>query len=236
MSQSRYVATIRRTRREVLRGSVVASLGLVVAACRAKSTPHSSAANAPSSSAPGSSGGLATSVPGTSTDPGPSTTPAATGPSFDIAQQLKVALTYVPAENQRVKNPYVAVWIEDAQGMLVRTIGISIQTGRGLQYVQHLKRWFRNDAKRVDAGGEDNVETISSPTRTPGAYDFVWDGRDSLGQLVAEGSYKLLIETAREHGPYSVLEMPLTLDGKTFTATAADSGEIQRVTIELVAA
>ncbi len=95
----------------------------------------------------------------------------------------------------RVHNPYVAVFIEDSAGSLVRTIDLSIETGRGLRYVHEMQRWYRSAN-----GGNELVDTISSATRIPGTYHVVWDGRNEAKALAPKGEYYVCIEAAREAG------------------------------------
>lgn len=262
MRGSRYWQTTKRTRRQVLWGATTAAFSGVIAACSGSDsstlTRSSTAATAGSSAAPTSA--AATAPPATvavtapaataaSTAPSstapPSTSPvptevaetapaAATGGNFVAGQQLDVAFTYVAAStSRRVHNPYIAVWVEDADGTMVRTVGISVLLGKGLKWLRDLRQWYRADQGRIDAGGADTLETISSPTRQPGAWEFSWDGSNDVGQPVPLGSYKLFIEAAMEKGPYDLIEYDLVLDGKPFSAQPPASGQLQGVSVVL---
>jgi hypothetical protein len=155
--------------------------------------------------------------------------------TFDAGHELVVSFSYAAAGGGfGVKNPYIAVFVTDDAGALVRTIDLSIQlSGKGLRYINELRYWYSLDQDRLAGGGQDLVETISSPTRLPGSYKVAWDGRDERKALVPLGAYVLCIEASREHGPYELITQPIVLDGKTFSDRPADSGELQRVALEL---
>jgi hypothetical protein len=138
-----------------------------------------------------------------------------------------------PGGGGRVNNPYVAVWIENAESLPVRTISLNYQIGRGDRWLNELQRWFRNEQTRVSKGGSSNIETISSATRVPGAYKVVWDGMDDAKKPVAQGDYFLCVESAREHGPYNLVREPITIGTQPFNKAIADKGELQKVTVEL---
>ena len=164
----------------------------------------------------------------------PSAKPAvnSTGPSFNEALELLVSFTFATTQS-RVRNPYVAIWLEDASGQTVRTIDLSIQLGKGLEYVQHLTRWNTADQSRISKGGKDTIETISSATRVPGSYDVTWNGRNDANTLVPQGNYVLNIEGAREHGPYEIVRQEIAIGGHPFEEKLSSNGELQNVVVKL---
>ena len=132
-----------------------------------------------------------------------------------------------------MKNPYIAVWIEDAKDNLVRTVDLSFENGRGIRWLNELRRWYRADSARITSGGRDLIDTISSPTRTAGSYRFSWDGKNTDKALVPHGDYFVCIEAARERGPYQLIREPITVGSGTFSKTLPDYGELQKATVEL---
>ncbi len=133
----------------------------------------------------------------------------------------------------RVRNPFVAVWVEDSAGAMVRTIDLSIQLDRGQRWWPDLKRWWNADQARIAAGGADVIGTISSATKIPGTHQVAWDGRTQDGSIARQGEYVVLIEGAREHGPYSLVRQPVTIGSSAFSTTPANNGELTSVRIEL---
>jgi hypothetical protein len=185
----------------------------------------------------------AASVPAVSVTSAPPTavTPKvalASGPAFDLTKELLVNFTFVGTGGGVIRNPFVAVWIEDAAGQMVRTVNLNFQkanNGNGLRWIPDLKRWYRSEQARLGSGGADVLEQISSATRIPGAYSVAWDGRDQAGEPVKQGAYNLFVEAAREDGPYQFVTAALTVGSSPFVKDIADNGELQKVSARLKA-
>jgi hypothetical protein len=160
--------------------------------------------------------------------PGSGSTPEIVGVA---GQQVRISFNYVASGGGRIHNPYVAVWVEDGNKAVVRTIALSIQSGKGLKWLRDLKQWYRVDRDRQAAGGADIVATVSSATRPPGLFEFVWDGLDDAGRPAAAGAYTLFIEAAREKGPYNIIQHNLMLDGAAATANLEPAGDLQDVSV-----
>ena len=162
------------------------------------------------------------------------TAPAAGGAPFPSGGQLTVRFSFTPsAAGGRVNNPYVAVWIEDASGALVRTVSLWYKAAES-KYVQELRRWYTVDRARIAKGGTDTMRTISGATRVAGAYSVTWDGKNDAGALVAQGEYFICIEAAREHGPYELIREPITIGAKAFERQLTDNGELTAASVALV--
>lgn len=229
-----------QTRRAFLRGSLGATvLALLptaaVQALTKKNTP-TTAAKATTKSRPNTTAKSAkttVTAPAT-TNPSAATTKSKVGgATFNSAKELTVAFTYASdTSGFGFHNPFIAVYIEDGDGNLVRTINLSIQKAKS-RYWPELRSWWRMDQTRISAGGIDDIETISSPTRVPGKYNVIWDGRNEKKQPVVLGEYYLNIEAAMEHGPYDVIREPITISDTTFTKKIADSGSLQGVSVGL---
>lgn len=162
------------------------------------------------------------------------TTEAPPTDPFPAGAQLQVSFTYTAADGGgRVRNPYIAVWVEDASGGLVQTLSLWFKSNES-KYLNSLKRWYNAESTLLDEGGTDNLDAIASATRTPGSYQVVWDGTDVDGNVVSKGNYVLCIESAREHGPYQIATGPLTIGAADFTTTLADSGELSAMVVTFV--
>jgi thiamine biosynthesis lipoprotein ApbE len=129
----------------------------------------------------------------------------------------------------RYHRPYVAIWLEDAEGNSIRTLTLLMKLGKGGKWLPDLKQWFRADKKRRTAGGADVLPTISAATRNPGSYSVVWDGKDDAGAAVKAGKFTLFVETAREHGPYQILKKEISVGGSAFEEKAEGNEEIKEV-------
>jgi thiamine biosynthesis lipoprotein len=165
----------------------------------------------------------------------PAARPAASSraPKWDDRFELAVDLDVAPQEGFRTHRPYFAVWVEDTAGRPVRTLSLSVNTsGRGPRYIHELRRWFTMARDEQDAGGPDLVATVSSATRLPGRYSVTWDGRDDRGNVVDQGTYRVFIEAAREHGTYQLMQQDLTLAAKPVAADLPGNEEIGRARVE----
>lgn len=110
-------------------------------------------------------------------------------------QEVTVAVTLTRQTTGRwIHRPYVAVWIEDAEGKAVRTLAV---WGPNQKYLKHLSDWWRLNRKN-DA----LIESVTKATRAPGKYRLVWDGTDDKGNTVSAGMYSVHIEVHREHGKH----------------------------------
>ena len=159
--------------------------------------------------------------------------PRVAAPKWDDRFELAVDLEIAAQQGYRYHRPYVAVWVEDANGKPVRTLSVWVNTsGRGPRYIRELRRWFSMERDQEDAGGPDLITTVSSATRLPGQYTVTWNGRDDRGGVVDQGAYRVVIEAAREHGSYQLMQQDLTLGAKPVAADLGSNEEIGRARVE----
>jgi thiamine biosynthesis lipoprotein len=154
-------------------------------------------------------------------------------PTWDDRFELAVDLEIAAQEGFRYHRPYVAVWLEDGAGKAVRTLTLWVNTtGRGPRYIRELRRWFLGERDQEIAGGPDLVSTVSGATRLPGRYTVTWDGRDQAGKPVEQGTYRLFIEAAREHGTYQLMQQDLSLGTKPVAVDLPGNVEIKGARVE----
>ncbi len=145
---------------------------------------------------------------------------------------LAVAFTYTMAAGGKQLNPYVAVWVEDTNGVMLRTLGLYYhQSSKGTRWLDDLRDWWRVDQDRIASGGNDIAQVISSATRSPGEYSLVWDGLDDNGAPVSADDVVICIESARERGSYSLICEPITRSAVTGAVTLPDNEELSNATI-----
>jgi hypothetical protein len=150
---------------------------------------------------------------------------------WDAKMELEVAFEINNPGGFRYNRPYIAVWLENAAGKPVRTLGLWYQTGRGERWLEHLTRWFDAEASRKSTDGGDLTVTISGPTREPGKYKLVWDGKNDKKALVDQGEYFICIESAREHGPYQLIRERLEVAAAPFNKALTGNDEIKGVSV-----
>lgn len=157
------------------------------------------------------------------------TTTTATIAAGHVTGELAVSFSFVPDTSgaRGVENPYIAVWVEDLDGNLVRTISLWYeQSGRGDRWLSDLAQWYSASDRASDV-------TMSGATRVAGDYTVAWDGTGPDGEPVAQGDYVLFVEAAREHGPYEITSQQITIGGDAFTVALADDGELVNVSASL---
>lgn len=136
--------------------------------------------------------------------------------SWPANYQLSVDISLKTPDGFRAKRPYVAVWVEDADHRVIRTITV---WGTG-KYQPDLTKWWR-----AIGGSRQTASAVSRATRYPGAYTVTWDGRDQRGQPVPQGDYTLCVEINREHGHHVSESTTITCGGEATTAELRDTAE-----------
>ncbi len=128
----------------------------------------------------------------------------------------------------------MAVWVEDKDGKSVRTLSLWVSMGGAgpFQWLPDLKRWYASDHERKRYDKKELLFTIARPTRQPGKYKVIWDGKDDHNKLLPAGEYTISIEAAREHGTYQNIRKQVTLSDKPFTEELKGNVEIRSASIE----
>jgi len=136
--------------------------------------------------------------------------------------KLDISFEIAAPAGFRYRPPYVAVWVENAQGLALRNLALWFEQSRS-RYLNELVRW---------AGENNSVpQAVSGPTRLPGRYTLSWDGKDERGNLMAQGDYYVCIEMAREHGPYELFREKLSLGQSPQNHSYPEGGELKAVTL-----
>jgi thiamine biosynthesis lipoprotein ApbE len=151
--------------------------------------------------------------------------PSAAGGTWPEEFRLSVGLSLKAAESQgrRVKRPYVAVWVEDAEHHLVRTLTVWGREGR---YLPDLTKWWR-----AVGGNPRSAAAVTRATRSPGDYTVAWDGRNDQGERVPQGDYTIVVEINREHGHHVWESATVACGGAAATAELRDTAESDPSTI-----
>ncbi len=163
-----------------------------------------------------------TTIDGTTTvvDGSAATTTAESGAVFPVGAEVVVDFTYEASGSGRILNPYIAVWVEDTSGNVVKTVSLWYeQSSKGAKYLEHLQRWSGATGESFDA-------SVSGATRVAGSYRVAWDGTDDDGNPVAQGDYLLNIEASREHGPYELISESIIVSDAGFSIELTPNGEL----------
>ncbi len=140
-------------------------------------------------------------------------------PGFEVS--INVTLKS-PDGGRGFRRPYVAIWAENANGHTVKTIALWVSKPR---WIRDLDHWYHSNQ-------DTNWNAVARATRAPGKYRVVWDGLDDNGKAVPSGSYKIFVESNREHGNYALENATIECGSKKSSATTRDNSEFEAVSIE----
>jgi FAD:protein FMN transferase len=122
----------------------------------------------------------------------------------------------------RSRRPYVAVWVEDPKGHVVRSIAVWANKWK---HLPELNTWFEHN------GGSENLFQMARATRGEGHYSLVWNGLDDQGKPVPPGPYRIWVETNREHGNHYQESVVIDCSGKPAVAALRETPEFEAVKI-----
>lgn len=166
--------------------------------------------------------------PATSAAQATTATTATTATAASAPVALTVSFSYAAtATFGRVRNPYIAAWIEDDTKSLAALISVWYST-REAKYLRELTEF----AAVVANVTTEQADAVSGPTREAGAYELQWNGLGLDGKPLT-GAYTLWIEAAREHGPHSVMSGPVVL-GKSGSSSLTGNGELSDAQVTVV--
>ncbi|MES2183855.1 MAG: DUF2271 domain-containing protein [Pseudomonadota bacterium] len=159
----------------------------------------------------------------------------ATAPAFaaGLAVNIEVPRLSV-AEYHR---PYVAAWIERADQGVASTLAVwyDVRTkanaeGEGTKWLKDLRQWWRRTGRELQVP----IDGVTGATRPAGKHQLSFaEGSAPLAKL-APGSYKLVVEAARESGGREVVSFPFTWPvQKAEQQQQQGSSELGAVALEL---
>ncbi len=140
-------------------------------------------------------------------------------PQKKIAAQTPgtMTFTFTEPENGHTKN-VLAVWVEDNSGNFIKTR--MRYWGNGTN--DHLPTWKTNSSQNiVDASTGATLTSSTNPTAF-GVKTVVWDGKDINGAIVADGDYKIYVESSWNN-PEPSYNHHSTIVSYTFTKGAAST-------------
>jgi hypothetical protein len=102
---------------------------------------------------------------------------------------LSVSFTTGTANGEYAPRNVVAVWIEDNSGKFIKTLLVNAQ-----KRMKYLTNWLNNNS----TGNKTDAITGATST-TFGTLICSWNGVDTSGTLVSDGTYKLCMELADDN-------------------------------------
>ena len=114
---------------------------------------------------------------------GPGALPASAAATEGAA---KFTVTLVPEKGPFAPRHYLAIWVTDAEGKLVRTLKACAKPKR---VPVCLRTWAA--VKDLDAISGATILTYAAPNNP---VEVEWDGRDARGEVAPDGEYRIRVE------------------------------------------
>ncbi|RDI27311.1 DUF2271 domain-containing protein [Pseudacidovorax intermedius] len=134
--------------------------------------------------------------------------------------------------------PYVAAWIERPDNTVATTLAVwyDVRTrannpeGEGTKWLKDLRQWWRRTGRELSVP----IDGVTGATKPAGRHALAFtEGTKPLGQL-APGSYRLVVEAAREVGGREVVTVPFQWPpAKAEQAGAAGKEELGEIKLDL---
>ena len=121
--------------------------------------------------------------------------------------------------------PFVAIWIEDTAGKVVRNVSLWAPM-REQKYIPEMTTWFRKINENWDL-----IASLSRATRAPGTYTINWDGLNDAGKPVPQGDYVINVEINREHGSHTSQKVAIKAGAEAATVDLKATSESLASTI-----
>jgi hypothetical protein len=142
-----------------------------------------------------------------------------------IAADLSVKFELPQLNVAEYHKPYVAMWIEKADGAVASTLAVLYDVKKkdkgGEKWVKDLRTWWRKAGRDTALP----IDGVSGATRSAGVQTMSFGpARTGIDKLPA-GDYKLVIEAARESGGRELVRVPFTLPAKGKVAASANGKE-----------
>lgn len=132
--------------------------------------------------------------------------------------KLEIAVEY-NRQAGRGSNQY-AVWIEDNQGNLVKTLYVTRFTAEGGYKMRPtcMPVWVeKSGATSMD---KSEIDGFSGATPQSGTQVYTWDGTDKKGQSVSRGEYTFVVEATYMGENIVTFKNQFTVGGAEATITA----------------
>ncbi|MED5547111.1 MAG: DUF2271 domain-containing protein [Pseudomonadota bacterium] len=142
------------------------------------------------------------------------TAAAFTLPAGVQAQSGAVTIELPRVSDPNYRKPYLAAWLEEASGKPLAVSAVLHDQSRiGSRWLSELRTWWRKRGRDMTMP----ADGISAPTRAAGRHTIAIKGLAGLG----DGTYRLVVEAAREKAGREVVNVPVIIRGGQVRAASA---------------
>ena len=129
-----------------------------------------------------------------------------------------VAITFDFSKQSGYASNQFAVWIEDANGKLVKTLFVTQFTANGgyEKRPDAIPVWVERSGISKDTA----LDANSGATPKSGSLRYVWDLTDETGARVADGTYTFYVEGTLRWKNHVLFSGAIDLNGETVSAEA----------------
>lgn len=149
-------------------------------------------------------------------------------PVMAQAGQLAIEVTIPQQQVAEYHKPYVAGWLEDANGKAVKTLfvwyDVKKRENAGQKWLPDVRTWWRKAGREMTLP----VDGVTGATRAPGRQVLTLDSAALKG--LGTGQYNFVVEAAREAGGRDLVRVPVTYTpAKAVSAGGKGEGELGAV-------
>ena len=115
-----------------------------------------------------------------------------------------------------------AVWIEDSEGYIVKTLFVTQFTADG-GYIPRptcVPLWVSK--AQPDNLSQEAIDAFSDATPSSGVQTYSWDLTDSDGNRVGAGAYTLMVEATLYGGGRVIFQTPVTIGKKEWSLSSLE--------------
>jgi len=129
-----------------------------------------------------------------------------------------------PTGGKPLPRPYIAVWVENSEGKVVRVMAF---WANKQDYFREMSTFYRAMGRNTNA-----MYNYARATRDPGKYFLIWDGMDDQRKPMPLGTYKIVVEADQEHGDYSKQTGTIVCAEQPATLTLSATSNFEPVVIQ----
>ena len=136
----------------------------------------------------------------------------------ELSGEVRISFHYV-RQSGSASNQH-AVWVEDMDGKVIRTIYASRWTADGgyRSRPDSIAEWVRRAGLENMVDSE--VDAISGATPTTGPLTYIWDLKDAGGNTVPSGDYVIFVEGTLRWKNFVIYSAVITLGNDPDTVSA----------------
>lgn len=115
--------------------------------------------------------------------------------SKDYTEPLgEVQINFEFSRQNVIASNQFAVWIEDMQGNMIKTVFVTRFTGEGGYAIRKnsISIWVKR--AKPDAITEKEIDTVTGATPKSDMLTYIWDCTDRFGNPVPAGEYRFFVE------------------------------------------